>query len=159
MKQLDETDLDILHALQADGRLTNQELADKVGLSPSPTLRRVRALEEAGVISGYQVLLNTRELGLNLTAFVRIKMNSHAAKDVATVEDEIRAIPEVVEAHLLTGDDDYQLKIVIDSFDTYERLLKEKLRKISHISSISTTFAMASTKPISPVPIWLLEEK
>lgn len=158
MKQLDETDLDILHALQQEGRLTNQELADKVGLSPSPTLRRVRALEESKVISGYQAIVDGAEVGLKITAFVRVKGKSHAAEDVKEMEEQIRNIPEVVEAHLLTGDYDYQLKLVMDSLTTYERLLKEKIRKISHLAEISTTFAIATTKAQSPLPLWLLEE-
>lgn len=153
MISLDDLDRHILLELQGNGRLTNQELADRVGLSPSPCLRRVRRLEEAGVISGYTAVLSTVVLGLPITAFVRLTLDSHAAQVVRAVEERLRSIPEVIEAHLLAGDADYQVKIVVESFPAYEDLLKRELRDIPHLSSIATTFAFAVTKPASPLPI------
>lgn len=153
MTSLDDLDRHILLELQGNGRLTNQELADRVGLSPSPCLRRVRRLEDAGVISGYAAVLSPAVLGLPITAFVRLTLDSHAAQVVSAVEERLRTIPEVIEAHLLAGDADYQVKIVVESFSAYEDLLKRELRDVPHLSSITTTFAFAVIKPASPLPI------
>lgn len=109
---LDDIDRHILLELQRDGRLTNQELADRVGLSPSPCLRRVRLLQENGVISGYAAMLSQDALGLSITAFVRMTLLAHTPEVVDAVEEKLRSIPEVVEAYLLAGDDDYLVKIV-----------------------------------------------
>lgn len=98
MSRFDAIDRSILRELQLDGRLTNQELADRVGLSPSPCLRRVRALESAGVISGYRAVVAQQEVGLSITAFVRLRLSSHATDTVEAVEAELRGLPEVVEA-------------------------------------------------------------
>jgi len=153
MISLDDLDRHILLELQGNGRLTNQELADRVGLSPSPCLRRVRRLEDAGVISGFAAVLSPAVLGLPITAFVRLTLDSHAAQVVSAVEERLRSIPEIIEAHLLAGDADYQVKIVVESFPAYEDLLKRELRDIPHLSSITTTFAFAVIKPASPLPI------
>ena len=153
MVSLDDLDRHILLELQGNGRLTNQELADRVGLSPSPCLRRVRRLEDAGVISGFAAVLSPAVLGLPITAFVRLTLDSHAAQVVSAVEERLRSIPEIIEAHLLAGDADYQVKIVVESFPAYEDLLKRELRDIPHLSSITTTFAFAVIKPASPLPI------
>jgi Lrp/AsnC family leucine-responsive transcriptional regulator len=149
----DRTDRRILFELQGDGRLSNQELADRVGLSPSPCLRRVRTLERAGVISGYRAVLNQDAVGLSITAFVRLKLASHSAEVVRAVEDELRAVTEVIEAYLLAGDHDYLVKIVAASFDEYERLVRDRLRTIPALASIETTFAYGVTKPASPLPL------
>lgn len=153
MRSLDETDRHILWELQLDGRLTNQELADRIGLSPSPCLRRVRALEEAGVIGGYRAVVNPDAVGMNITAFVRIKLALHSAEAVDVVEERLRSIPEVIEAYLLAGDHDYLLKIVTPSFDAYERFVRDHLRSIPSLASIETTFAFGTTKQVSPLPL------
>lgn len=153
MVTLDDIDRHILLELQRDGRLTNQELADRVGLSPSPCLRRVRLLQDSGVISGYAAMLSQDTLGLSITAFVRMTLLAHTSQVVDAVEDKLRSIPEVVEAYLLAGDDDYLVKIVIDSFAAYEDLVRRELRTLPSLSSIKTTFAFAVTKPPSPLPI------
>ncbi|MEV6343590.1 Lrp/AsnC family transcriptional regulator [Actinoplanes sp. NPDC051851] len=153
MKPLDDIDRRILLELQRDGRLSNQDLADRVGLSPSPCLRRVRMLEEAGVITGYRAVVDQDAVGLAITAFARLTLESHGREIVDRVEAEIRKIPEVVEAYLLAGDQDYLLKITVASFASYEQLLRTSLRAIPSLSSIQTTFAFGVTKPISPLPI------
>ncbi|BCJ40776.1 Lrp/AsnC family transcriptional regulator [Actinoplanes ianthinogenes] len=150
---LDSIDRRILLELQKDGRLTNQELADRVGLSPSPCLRRVRLLQEAGVIERYAAVLSQDALGLSITAFARLTLLSHTSAVVDEVERRLRSIPEVVEAYLLAGDDDYLVKIVIESFAAYEDLLRREIRAIPSLASIKTTFAFAVTKPQSPLPI------
>ncbi|GAA2684553.1 MULTISPECIES: Lrp/AsnC family transcriptional regulator [Actinoplanes] len=153
MESLDAIDRRILLELQRDGRLTNQELADRVGLSPSPCLRRVRLLQESGVIERYAAVLSQDALGLPITAFARLTLISHGSAVVDEVEERLRTIPEVVEAYLLAGDDDYLVKIVIQSFAAYEDLLRRELRSIPALASIKTTFAFAVTKPQSPLPI------
>lgn len=146
-------DLRILHELQLDGRLSNQDLADRVGLSPSACLRRVRQLEESGVIEGYRAILNAGAVGLPITAFVRISIGAHDAEVVTAVEEQIRAIPEVVEAHLLAGDSDYQLKVAVGSFEEYEKLLREQFRNLPSVTGILTTFAFAVTKTPAPLSL------
>lgn len=153
MMALDSIDRKILLELQRDGRLSNQELADRVGLSPSPCLRRVRLLQESGVIERYTAVLSQAALGLTITAFVRLTLLSHTSAVVDEVEQKLRAIPEVVEAYLLAGDDDYLVKIVIGSFEAYEDLLRREIRSIPALASIKTTFAFAVTKPQSPLPM------
>lgn len=153
MNTLDEIDKHILLELQRDGRLTNQELADRVGLSPSPCLRRVRQLQEAGVISGFTAVVSQDAVGLSITAFARLTLHSHTPEVVDEVEERIRAIPEVVEAYLLAGDEDYLVRIVVDSFAAYEELVRAELRSIPSLASIKTTFAFGVTKPPSPLPI------
>jgi DNA-binding Lrp family transcriptional regulator len=153
MHSLDEIDLRILHALQQDGRISNQDLADRIGLSPSPCLRRVRQLEQAGIIEGYRAVVSPKAVDLTITAFVRLRLASHEGATVDAVEERLRAIPHIVEAHLLAGDWDYLVRIVTPSFEEYERLLRENLRAIPSLASIDTTFAFAVTKPVSPLPL------
>lgn len=153
MEALDAIDRLILAELQRDGRLTNQDLADRVGLSPSPCLRRVRRLEDAGVISGYRAVVSPKAVDLEITAFVRLRLASHEGATVDAVEERLRAIPSIVEAHLLAGDWDYLVRIVTPTFEAYERLLREHLRAIPSLSSIDTTFAFGVTKPLSPLPV------
>ena len=112
MVDLDRIDRLILRELQQDGRLSNQELADRVGLSPSPCLRRVRHLEQAGVIEGYRAVVSAKAVDLTITAFVRLRLASHEGSTVDAVEERLRAIPHIVEAHLLAGDWDYLVRIV-----------------------------------------------
>ena len=153
MVTFDDIDRHILLELQRDGRLTNQELADRVGLSPSPCLRRVRHLQDSGVIAGYIAVVSQGAVGLAITAFARLTLLSHTPEVVDAVEAKLRSVPEVVEAYLLAGDDDYLAKIVVDSFAAYEELLRTDLRAIPSLASIKTTFAFAVTKPLSPLPI------
>lgn len=150
---MDALDRAILTELQLNGRLTNQELADRVGLSPSPCLRRVRALEAAGVITGYTANVNASAVGFPITAFVRIRIGSHSAEVVAEVENKIRSIENVVEAHLMAGDADYLLKVVVESLEKYEELVRTHIRNIPAVASIETSFAFGLTKPAVPLPL------
>jgi Lrp/AsnC family leucine-responsive transcriptional regulator len=152
MRDLDEIDRRILLELQHDGRVSNQDLADRVGLSPSPCLRRVRLLEEAGVIAGYRAVVDQVAVGLPITAFVRITLESHGQDVVERVEEQIRQTAEIVEAYLLAGDQDYLLKVTIDSFSSYETFVRTRLRTVPGLSSIETTFAFGVTKQVSPLP-------
>jgi DNA-binding Lrp family transcriptional regulator len=153
MRPLDDIDRHILTELQTDGRLSNQDLADRVGLSPSPCLRRVRMLEDDNVITGYRAEVDQRDVGLAITAFVQLTLDSHSSETVDRVEEEIRSIPEVVEAYVLAGDSDYLLRVTTASFETYEDLMRRRLRRIPSLASIQTTFAFGVTKRISPLAI------
>nr|WP_255479752.1 Lrp/AsnC family transcriptional regulator [Quadrisphaera sp. RL12-1S] len=150
---VDDIDRHILHELQLDGRMSNQDLADRVGLSPSPCLRRVRLLEQRGLITGYRAVVSGREVGLPITAFVRLRLVSHAPEGVTVFEERVRALPAVVEAYLLAGDHDYLLKVAVASFEAYELFVRTQLRAIPGVESIETTFAYGTTKPPSPLPV------
>ena len=124
--ELDRYDRHILEILQQDGRISNQDLADRIGLSPSPCLRRVRALEESGLITGYRALLDARKLGLSLMALIHISMDQHTPERFANFEAQVAENAEVLECLLITGQDaDYQLKVVVRDMDAYQDLLLE----------------------------------
>ena len=128
---LDRYDRRILELLQREGRISNQELADRVSLSPSACLRRVRALEESGLITGYRAILDARRLGLSLTALLHISMDSHTPERFARFEAEVARIGEVLECLLVTGQSaDYQLKIVVTDMDAYQELLLNRITRI-----------------------------
>lgn len=150
---LDDTDRAILRELQTDSRITNQDLADRVGLSPSPCLRRVRRLEESGVVTGYTAIVDQAQVGLSITAFVRVRLERHDEASLAKVEEQILALPAIVEAYLLAGDEDYLLKVVTPSFETYETFLRTQLRRITGLTSVQSTFAYRAVKTLSPLPL------
>jgi Lrp/AsnC family leucine-responsive transcriptional regulator len=140
---LDRYDRQILEILQTDGRINNQDLADRIGLSPSPCLRRVRALEEAGLIVGYCALLDARKLGLTLMALVHISMDVHTPERFANFEASVSVLPEVLECLLITGQDaDYQLKVVVRDMDHYQTLLLDKLTRISGVTGVHSSFVL-----------------
>jgi Lrp/AsnC family leucine-responsive transcriptional regulator len=141
--ELDRYDRSILEALQDNGRISNQELADRIGLSPSPCLRRVKALEEAGVILGYRALVDSRALGLTLTALVFISMDRHTPDRFTHFEARIGELPEVLECLLITGQDaDYQLKVVVRDMDAYQELLLDKITRIEGVTGVHSSFVL-----------------
>lgn len=141
--QLDRYDRRILAELQAAGRLSNQELADRIGLSPSPCLRRVRSLEDAGVIVGYHAEADARALGLNLMALIHISMDQHTPERFKGFEDAVRAIPEILECLLVTGQSaDYQLKAVVRDMDAYQELLLQRITRIAGVAGVHTSFVL-----------------
>ncbi|TNE58509.1 MAG: Lrp/AsnC family transcriptional regulator [Alphaproteobacteria bacterium] len=149
---MDKIDRKIIRELQTNGRLTNHELADRVGLSPSPCLRRVRGLEERGVIQGYTAIVDQEKFGLPINVFVQVKLDRPSEENIRSFEDHIRAIDEVLECYLMTGTNDYMLHVVSESLQTYERLMKEKLTKIPGIGSIESGFAFGLTKKKTTFP-------
>lgn len=141
-QQLDTADMRILQALQQDGRMTNVDLAERVGLSPSPCLRRVRELETSGVIKGYVALIDPEALDLSVIAFVRIRLERQDDQHLAKFETAIARIPEVMECYLMTGESDYQLRVLARSLADYEDLLRRKLTKIPGVAEVTTSFAL-----------------
>jgi len=152
--KLDRYDRQILTALQADARLSNQELADRIGLSPSPCLRRVKRLEEVGLIEGYRAMLNARSLGLKLTAFIHISMDRHTPDRFELFESHVLKLPEVLECHLITGQDaDYMLKVIVEDMDEFQRLLLEEITRIKGVTGVNSSFVLKSPTSWAPLPL------
>ena len=150
---LDAIDRKILALLQEDGRKSIAELAEKVGLSPSPCLRRVRMLERSGVIARYVAVLDQQSVGLPVSVFVSIKLESQREQALERFNKAIAKWPEVLECYLMTGPRDYLLRIVVADLSAYERFLKEKLTKVDGIASIESSFALAQVKYSHVLPI------
>ena len=150
---MDSTDRRLLTALQQDGRISNQALADQIGLSPSPCMRRVRALEERGLITGYAALLDRTKAGLPITAFLRIKLANHAPATVSGFEKAILRLDEVLECHLTSGAEDYLLQVVVDSQAGYERFMRERLHPVPGIAAVETSFAFGTVKRTTALPL------
>lgn len=151
--KLDAIDRRILSALQQDARLTNVQLANEVGLSPSPCLRRVRLLEEAGVIRGYHAALDRTGLGLGLTVFVGVKIERHHDKEAAAFREAVQALPEVVTCHLVSGEADYLLQVVVADLAGYESFLLGTLLKLPGVSDVRSNFAIQTVKAQGPLPL------
>ena len=151
---LDKFDRHILEILQHDGRIANQDLADRIGLSPSPCLRRVRALEEIGLIRGYRAVLDARKLGLHLLALVHISMDLHTPERFANFEASVSVLPEVLECLLITGQDaDYQLKVAVRDMDHYQVLLLEKITRITGVTGVHSSFVLRQVVAQTALPV------
>ncbi len=152
--ELDRYDRQILRQLQEDGRLSNQELADRIGLSPSPCLRRVRALEEAGIIAGYRALVNAKALGLSLMALIHISMDQHTPERFDGLEVAVRNIPEILECLLITGQAaDYQLKVVVRDMDAYQELLLNRITRIPGVTGVHSSFVLRRVVDKTALPV------
>lgn len=152
--KLDRYDRRILEELQRDGRISNQDLADRIGLSPSPCLRRVRALEESGIIRGYAALLDAKTLGLNLMALLSISMDKHTPERFERFDVAVAAIPEVQECLLITGRDaDYQLKVVVRDMDAYQDLLLNKITRIEGVTGVHSSFVLRRVVERASLPL------
>ncbi|MEE2524169.1 Lrp/AsnC family transcriptional regulator [Pseudarthrobacter sp. J75] len=149
---MDSIDRSIIEELRSNARQTNQELADVVGLTPSPCLRRVKKLEDSGVIAGYTAMVDHRAAGLAVTAFVRLRLSSHAKATIALVEERLQAADNVQECFLMSGDCDYLLRVVAESLEDYERFIRSTLHGIEGIGSIDTSFAFGTVKTRAPIP-------
>lgn len=151
--KLDRIDRRILADLQADGRMTNVELARRAGISAPPCLRRVRALEEAGYIKGYHAEIEPHALGFNVTVFAHVGLNSQAEADLRAFEDLVLGWPEVRECHMLAGETDFLLKIVAHDWDDYQRFLTTRLTAAPNISHVKSSLAIRNSKHQPGVPI------
>ena len=152
--ELDRYDRQILAVLQQEGRISNQELAERIGLSPSPCLRRVRTLEESGLVVGYRALLDAKKLGLSLMALIGISMDQHTPERFANLEAAIADIPEVLECLLITGQQsDYQLKVVVRDMDGYQDLLLNKITRIPGVTGVHTSFVLRKVVDRTAMPL------
>jgi DNA-binding Lrp family transcriptional regulator len=151
--ELDEIDRRILAALQKDGRLQNVELAKKVGLSPSPCLRRVKLLEENGIIERYVALLDAAKIGMGLTVFARVWLKGQDNETVNKFTNEIKKLSQVVECHLMAGDCDFLLRIVAADLDDYRRFQLEHLTRIEVVQNVKTEIPMQKIKLSSELPL------
>ena len=153
-EKLDRYDQMILEILQKQGRISNQELAEAINLSPSPTLRRVKQMEENSLIDGYVALLNARKLGLTLMAFIGISMDKHTPERFSGLEEKLASYPEVLECHLITGQTaDYLLKVIVKDMDAYQQFLLQKLTRIEGVTGVHTSFVMKSPIKSTALPL------
>jgi Lrp/AsnC family leucine-responsive transcriptional regulator len=154
MAKLDRYDQQILAILQKQGRISNQELAEAINLSPSSCLRRVKQMEESGLIDAYVALLNAKQLGLTLMAFIGISMDKHTPERFNALEETLISYPEVLECHLITGQTaDFLLKVIVKDMDAYQYFLLQKLTKIEGVTGVHTSFVMKSTINSTALPV------
>ena len=151
--RLDATDWLILRELQADGRITNIELARKVGISAPPCLRRVRALEEAGYIHGYHAALDPQALGFQVTVFAMVGLHSQAESDLVAFQDLVASWPMVRECHMLNGEIDFILKIVAPDLSVFQTFLTENLTSAPNVASVKTSLTIRTSKDLPGVPL------
>lgn len=150
---IDDKDRQIIAVLQANGRISNQDLAEAVNLSPSPCLRRTRILERDGVIRGYTAVIDEQAYGLPVMAFVRIKLQIHSEQSVAAFEAAIQAIDAVLDCYVMTGSSDYLLRVVVGSLNDYEHFIRSRIHPIPGVASIDTSFAYGNVKRSTVLPV------
>ncbi len=153
MSNLDHIDRQLLTELQNEGRVTNVELASRVGLTAPPCLRRVRGLEEAGVIRGYHADLDGAKLGFSITVFALVSLRSQAEEALRSFEDHVRALPEVRECHMLNGEIDFILKIVSKDLQSFQEFLTSKLTPAPNVDHVKTSLTIRTSKQVPGVPL------
>ncbi|HVR55016.1 MAG TPA: Lrp/AsnC family transcriptional regulator [Pseudorhodoferax sp.] len=153
METLDKFDLAILQELQADGRLSNAELAQRVGLSAAPCWRRVRALEESGYILGYHAEIDRRRIGLGVLAFVRLDADRNTGNVTRELEDAIRKLPEVVSCHYISGAGTFELQVVSRDLDSFAQFAREVLINLPNVKDLHTSFSLGEVKESSALPL------
>lgn len=155
--KLDHYDIKILSALQADGGASNQQIAERVGLSASPCSRRIKQLEDAGVIRGRAVLLDPNALGLDLTVLIHIRMDRHTPERFEQFESMLRRHPEVQECYLITGQEaDYQLKITVPTMEAYQDFLLNKITRIDGVIGVHSSFVLRKAVDTTALPLTYL---
>lgn len=153
MEILDKFDVAILVQLQTDARQTNAELASRVGLSAAPCWRRVRALEEAGFITGYRAEINRHKIGLGVLAFVRLDADRNSADATGRLEEAIKHMPEVVACHYISGTGTFELQVVAQDLETFSQFALKKLMSLPHVKDIHTSFSLGEVKASSALPL------
>lgn len=153
MAELDRIDLKILKILQENGRITNLLLSQEIGLSPAPTLERVRKLEMSGYIKSYHALVDEEKLGLGIKTFIQIQLDFHKNNTIQIFLDEVNQIKEITECHHVTGQADFLLKVYVKDIKAYERLIMDKISKISVVKTFQTMMIMSTTKKEPIVPL------
>lgn len=151
--KLDTTDKKILEILQKNGSITNAQLAKDIGLSPAPTLERVKKLEQSGIVKSYHAQLDTNKLGLGVTIFVTIKLSSHKVGQISSFVEKITSLPEVLGCYNVTGNGDFLIKILTEDIGSYHRLILEKLSQIEEIGNMSSMIVLADYKPNAIIKI------
>ena len=151
--RLDRTDRGLLAELQRDGRLTNRELAERVHLSESACLRRVRALEQAGVIDRYAAVVSQNKVGLPGNVFVSITLNRQDQTDLAAFEDAVKRVPEVMECYLMTGPQDYLLRVVVSDPSDFERVHSQHLTRLPGVARVQSSFALRTVRKSDELPV------
>ena len=151
--ELDEIDRKILAAMQANARLRNVELAEEIGLSTSPCLRRVRRLEDSGIISGYATLVDQKAVGLPVSVFIQVTLEKQIEPALDVFENAIQSWPEVMECYLMTGDADYHLRGVTADLAGYERFLMDKLTRLDGVASIKSSFSLKQVAYRTALPV------
>jgi len=151
--EIDKIDLKILKILQENGRITNLQLSTEVGLSPAPTLERVRKLENSGYIKSYHALVDEELLGLGIKTFIQVQLDFHKNNTIQVFLEEIKAIKEVTECHHVTGQCDFLLKVYVKDIKAYERLIMDKISKISVVKTFQTMMIMSTNKKEPAVPL------
>ena len=149
----DRIDRQILSLLQDDGRMTNVDLAERVGLTAPPCLRRVRALEENGTIHGYHADLDAQALGYGITVFAMVSLRSQAESDLKAFEDHVAALPQVRECHMLNGEIDFILKIVAADLNAFQTMLTTQLTAAPNVAGVKTSLTIRTAKQMSGVPV------
>ena len=157
METLDKFDLAILNELQTDGRLSNAELASRVGLSAAPCWRRVRALEESGFIKGYRAEIDRHKIGLGVLAFVRLDADRNAGDVLRGLEEALRTIPEVVSCHYISGSGTFELQVVSRDLNTFSQFARDVLINLPNVKDLHTSFSLGEVKASSALPLGHLE--
>lgn len=155
--KLDATDVRILRALQGDGRISNVQLAERVNLSPSPCLARVRALEKAGVIDRYVAILDPEVVGLPISVFIRIALEKQQEANLERFEATVRDYPNVMECYLMSGDSDYLIRVVVKDIAELQDFIVQKLTKIEGVANIQSSFALKQVKYKTALPLGTTE--
>ena len=153
MESIDKFDLAILQELQADGRLTNAELAQRVGLSAAPCWRRVRALEEAGFIKGYHAEIDRHKIGLGVLAFVRLDADRNTGDATSVMEEAIRKLPEIVACHYISGTGMFELQVVAQDLDAFSRFALNSLMNLPNVKDLHTSFSLGEVKASHSLPL------
>ena len=156
--KLDEIDLRILRDLQENGEITNVELARRVGISAPPCLRRVRALEEAGFITGYHAEVEPAKLGYNVTVFAQVGLDSQSESELSAFEELVRSWPEVRDCHMLAGEADFILRIVAQDWETYQKFVTEKLTPAPNVANVKSALTLRASKHEPGVPVRIDKE-
>ncbi|MCI5054647.1 MAG: Lrp/AsnC family transcriptional regulator [Flavobacteriales bacterium] len=151
--KIDKTDLKILKILQEDGRITNLELSNKIGLSPAPTLERVRKLEKSQLINSYHAAVNEKTLGIGIQAFIQVSLVRQLDNAIESFQKKIQEIAEVVECYQVTGSFDYQLKIMVQDIPAFDKLISEKLGKIEEIGQMESYVIISTVKNSKVIPL------
>ena len=153
METLDKFDIAILNELQTDGRLSNAELAQRVGLSAAPCWRRVRALEEAGFIKGYRAEIDRHKIGLGVLAFVRLDADRNTGDATSVMEEAIRKLPEIIACHYISGTGTFELQVVAQDLDSFSRFALQHLLNLPNVKDLHTSFSLGEVKASSALPL------